>query len=217
MEAFNVLIGGKALSLTCSIFITDDFGNVLDCAFLAILIALHSYKRSNMTVLSPNNIVNTLTEKISTSIVFQSVPMSITVGLLQNKKDLTQPFIIFDPSLEEENFIDGTMTYAIDIHGNILAIEKNGGLPLSSEQVTYCMQLCHSKVCQIIEQLKKILKNLEETDEQIRDKIYSKTYNPIDAFEPLNFKNNIETNSSDIEGLKLLPLTINYKKKKSIP
>lgn len=154
LEAFNISFGEKTWSLTCSIFVVDDFGNALDCIFLAVLTALRSHKKFNNSL---NTILHerSFLESFFSPIVFNYVPITITAGLLKNKNNLIQPFILLDPSLEEERYIDGTITYGIDIHGNILIIEKNGGLPLTIEQVAFCMQLCFRKACQINKQLKK--------------------------------------------------------------
>lgn len=198
-EAFNILIGKKAWSLTSSIFIIDDYGNLLDCVFLSVLIALRSFKKINSEFLRTNLQKKSFLESLCNPIIFKYIPIVVTIGLLHDKKKLIQPFILFDPSLEEERYIDGTITYAIDTNGNILTIEKNGGLPLTAKQMTYCLQLCYKKICQISMQLKKIFKDLEKVTKQIQAKIYSKAYNPIDVFLPISFKNQNETISSELE------------------
>eukprot|EP00494_Astrolonche_serrata_P032395 UN32664 len=150
-EVLNILTGEKVWYLNCTINITDDYGNVLDCVFLAAISALRSHRRPDVTVVGSNVTIHPVAKRPPVALSFQYVPLAITLGFLENEKDKDNPYILVDPTLEEEQCLDGLITYAIDTHGTILAVQKVGGIPLTIDKLDYAMRLCHSNVCKLTE------------------------------------------------------------------
>ena len=71
---------------------------------------------------------------------FQYLPLSVTLAYIENPEDPEQPIFVLDPTQEEADALDGCITYAMDAHGTIVAIEKAGGVPLPPGQVK--IRLC---------------------------------------------------------------------------
>jgi len=204
-ELLNILTGEKVWSVTVSVHITDDFGNALDCCFLAAVAALRSHRRPDVTVVGSKVTVHPVSKRRPVALTFQYIPFACTFGFLENPEDGDNPFVIIDPTHEEINALDGTMTYAMDVHGTILAIDKSGGIALTVDKMTYVMRLCYAKVCERSQFLTGLLKKLELSDRQIRDRLFQKYANPVDAFEPIIFKNSNQQSEDEDLDEEMLP------------
>merc|ERR1740123_984284 len=89
------------------------------------------------------------------------------------------------------------MTYAMDEHGSILAIEKTGGIALAPQKISHVMRLCHAKICERSAYVNQMVASLELTDRQLRDRLVKKYARPLDAFAPIVFKDTPYENQAD--------------------
>jgi len=188
LELLNILTGEKVWSLNVNVHITDDFGNCLDCAFLAAMSALRSHRRPDVTVVGSKVVVHPVTKRRPVALNFQYLPLSVTLAYIENPEDPEQPIFVLDPTQEESDALDGCITYAMDAHGTIVAIEKAGGVPLPPGQISRALRICYAKVQEKSRFVDAQLSALQQTDRQIRDRMFLKYSNPIDAFEQINFK-----------------------------
>lgn len=62
-----------------------------------------------------------------------------------------------DPSYLEEQVKEGDMTITMNIHKEICALSKAGGIPLEMDQVVRCSQIAQVKVADISEMIQKAL------------------------------------------------------------
>ncbi len=48
--------------------------------------------------------------------------------------------MVVDPSLEEEQVMEGRLIVGMNAHQEVCVLQMNGGVPLLPEQVSYCMR-----------------------------------------------------------------------------
>jgi exosome complex RNA-binding protein Rrp42 (RNase PH superfamily) len=70
---------------------------------------------------------------------------------------LNRNLLVVDPSYLEEQVKEGDMTITMNIHKEICALSKAGGIPLEMDQVVRCSQIAQVKVADISEMIQKAL------------------------------------------------------------
>ncbi|RUS22501.1 hypothetical protein BC937DRAFT_88714 [Endogone sp. FLAS-F59071] len=65
--------------------------------------------------------------------------------------------LVVDPTILEDQIREGDMTITMNIHKEICALSKAGGIPLEMEQVIRCSKIAIVKVTEITEQIQKAL------------------------------------------------------------
>lgn len=63
-----------------------------------------------------------------------------------------------DPNLKEEQCMDGRMTFTLNSHREICAVQKAGGIPLSVGTILQCARIAAVKVEEITEIIQESLK-----------------------------------------------------------
>jgi exosome complex component RRP45 len=62
-----------------------------------------------------------------------------------------------DPTLQEEQIRQGDMTMTLNVHKEICALSKAGGIPLRMETIIACSQIATMKAIWITEQIQAAL------------------------------------------------------------
>ena len=65
--------------------------------------------------------------------------------------------LVVDPTLLEDQIREGDMTITMNIHKEICALSKAGGIPLEMEQVIRCSKIAIVKVIETTEKIQKAL------------------------------------------------------------
>ncbi|MCO5603313.1 hypothetical protein L7F22_057462 [Adiantum nelumboides] len=74
---------------------------------------------------------------------------------------------VMDPSYKEELVMKGRLTVIMNIHGDICAIQKGGGVGVSSAEIMRCLRIASTKVADITSSLKKAA-DAHETERAFR-------------------------------------------------
>ncbi len=149
-EALCVIAGHKVWSLRCDVRILDDCGNVVDAACLATVAALLHFRLPEVTVLTGSGgsgggsggndeagagdnpagasvIVHHSFEKEPSALPIHHVPICVSFGLFHESPVIAA----VDPTHREEAVMGGRLTYSINVHKELCALQKIGGVPLA--------------------------------------------------------------------------------------
>ena len=69
------------------------------------------------------------------------IPICITFAFFNNGQKQ-----VLDPCLVEEQVSEGSLTFVINIHGELCTLSKAGGIPITKEQILQCAQIASVKV-----------------------------------------------------------------------
>ena len=154
-EALCVIAGHKVWSLRCDVRILDNCGNVVDAACLATVAALLHFRLPEVTVLTGDTnsssnkpgegasvIVHHSFEKEPSALPIHHVPICVTFGLFSESPVLAA----VDPTHREEAVMGGRLTYSINVHKELCALQKIGGLPLAPASLVEWAELATVKV-----------------------------------------------------------------------
>ncbi|XP_033631740.1 exosome complex component RRP43-like [Asterias rubens] len=118
--------------LFCDIVCLDYDGNIVDACLIALMAALKNVLLREVTIDEESQLPVTSSDKI--------VPLSI------NSTPVATSFAIFDdavlladPTNEEECIATGMVTVVVTEDGNLQALHKPGGSPLSVDQLQDCI------------------------------------------------------------------------------
>jgi exosome complex component RRP42 len=119
-------------------------GNLIDTAGIAAIAALLSAK---MVKLEDDKVVYEKTDK---KLPVNDIPVPVTFGLIDGK-------LVVDPSLEEEESMEGRLTITTNSEGNICAIQKGNACSLTLETIEEAAETAIRKGREIRALLKKSL------------------------------------------------------------
>lgn len=201
-EALCLVAGEKVWSLRVVLHVLDADGNVLDCAHIAAITSLLHFKRPEVTIDGEDVIIHSLSEREPVPLSVHHIPLCVTFAFFerdrlirfdkqQEKADrrlaMEDELVCVDPCLREELMVDGTMTIAVNGHGELCAIQKGGGLALKTSQILKCSKIAAVKA----QELTTIIKTALTTDEEQRKarKLpnYGKPVIPVGFKEPFDF------------------------------
>lgn len=60
-----------------------------------------------------------------------------------------------DPSYKEELLMRGRLTVVLNVHGDICAIQKGGGIGVTPSDILRCLRIASTKVADVTSSLKK--------------------------------------------------------------
>lgn len=149
-EAFNfrelcIIPGKKVWMIWVDIYVLDYNGNLTDAAALA---ALASLMNAKLPVPKVEGEEVVLTDK-TVPLKLNDYPIAVTIGKLGES-------LIIDPVLEEEEVLDGRITFFITKDGNICAIQKSLPGFFSPDEVLVAVDLAREKAVELREKLFKI-------------------------------------------------------------
>ncbi|EKU21492.1 exosome complex component RRP45 [Nannochloropsis gaditana CCMP526] len=170
-EALCVIAGSKVWSLRCDVRILDDAGNVVDAACLATVAALMHFRLPEVTVLTGGSdersnssandgessvgrvrgggglghasvVVHHSFEKEPSALPIHHVPICVTFVLFN-----TSPIVsVIDPTEREELVMGGRITFSINVHREVCAMQKIGGLALAPTSLARLAEIAMEKV-----------------------------------------------------------------------
>jgi exosome complex component RRP42 len=127
--------GEKAWFILVDIITLNDSGNLFDASALAALAAL---KDARFPVVKSETGAINYKEKTDKKLPLKKEPVSVTVYKINGQ-------FLVDPSLEEDHCFDARLTVASDNNGTISALQKGGESPLSTEDVSFMINLALDK------------------------------------------------------------------------
>jgi len=193
VECLCVLSGEKVWSLRVDVIVLDNFGNLLDAASIAAITALHYYRLPAVNVTGSKVTIHRTDEVAPVKLPMLHMPICCTIGLVEDPEEDTI-YNIIDPTLTEEMVLTSTITFCTNVHRQLCAIEKNGGVPLKVEEVMELFCIANGQVKKVTEIIRKELIRVEKNDRERRDMLLSSKYQvPMDAFKPIVYRKKEES------------------------
>ncbi|KAI5077154.1 hypothetical protein GOP47_0006978 [Adiantum capillus-veneris] len=174
-ESLCVLSGKAVWSLRVEIHVLDNGGNLIDAACVAALAALLSFRRPECSlagaegqdvVIYPPEVCEPV------PLIIHYLPIAFTFGFFGDGE-----LMVMDPSFKEELLMRGRLTIILDINGDICAIQKAGGVGVSSCDILHCLRIASTKVAEVTSSLRKAVEAHE------LEKAHLKTTRQLDFLE----------------------------------
>ncbi|KAI9012605.1 ribosomal protein S5 domain 2-type protein [Phycomyces nitens] len=153
-EGLCIVAGEKVWQIRIDLHFLDHDGNLVDCACIAAITALLHFRRPDVTVVGEEVTIHPVDQRNPVPLSIHHIPICITFGFFDNGE-----YLVVDPSYLEEQVKEGGMTITMNIHKEICALSKAGGIPLEMDQVLRCSQVALVKVTDITEKIKKALED----------------------------------------------------------
>ncbi|KAL9555642.1 hypothetical protein MBANPS3_002264 [Mucor bainieri] len=162
-EGLCIVAGEKVWQIRVDLLFLDHDGNLVDCASIAAITALLHFRRPDATVSGEEVTIHPVDQRNPVPLSIHHIPICITFSFY-DKGEL----LVVDPSYLEEQAKEGDMTITMNIHKEICALSKAGGIPLEMDQVLRCSQIAILKVTEIDELIKKVLEDDKESRQKAR-------------------------------------------------
>ncbi|KAI8643390.1 ribosomal protein S5 domain 2-type protein [Parasitella parasitica] len=171
-EGLCIVAGEKVWQIRVDLLFLDHDGNLVDCASIAAITALLHFRRPDVTVSGEEVTIHPVDQRNPVPLSIHHIPICITFSFydkgyaFHNSKH--QELLVVDPNYLEEQAKEGDMTITMNIHKEICALSKAGGIPLEMDQVLRCSQIAIIKVIEIDEMIKKVLEEDKEARQKAR-------------------------------------------------
>jgi exosome complex component RRP42 len=143
-EKLCIKEGEKVWMVMVDIQPLSQDGNLIDAAGIAAITALLSAK---MIKFEDDKVVY---EKTDESLPVNDTPVPVTFGIIDGK-------LLVDPSLDEEESMDGRLTITTNAEGNICAMQKGHACTLTLEMIEEAAEIAIKKGKEIRAHIKKSL------------------------------------------------------------
>eukprot|EP01017_Pseudomicrothorax_dubius_P042418 TRINITY_DN6921_c0_g1_i5.p1 TRINITY_DN6921_c0_g1~~TRINITY_DN6921_c0_g1_i5.p1 ORF type:complete len:255 (-),score=37.65 TRINITY_DN6921_c0_g1_i5:281-1045(-) len=131
VDAESLVVQANKLvwSIYVQLSVVNNDGNLIDALYLAAILALLSHKTPIVTSEGGDRFsVKPDTTKYPLSVAH--IPIAMTFAFFNEGET-----IIFDPTREEEEIMDGRITVAMNIYRDLCYLQKPGGAPLSADVI----------------------------------------------------------------------------------
>ena len=143
MDKLCVEEGKHVWMLFIDLHIIDNCGNLFDACELAVMAALKSTKLPSASV-ADDEVVFDYENTID-------LPINNEVAMCTFVKIGDK--LILDPTLNEEKVADARLNVGVTKDAKICAMQKGGILPLTKEDIFYCVDKAISKTKELVEYL----------------------------------------------------------------
>jgi exosome complex component RRP42 len=123
-------------------YIVDYYGNLIDASAIAAVAAMMATKLPRAKVEGDNVVWDGGYQPLP----IKEIPLSISFGKIGK-------FIFADPCLAEELCMDGSLSIAVDEHGNAVSMQKFGTCPWAVEEILECSKKAIEIAAKIREKL----------------------------------------------------------------
>lgn len=173
-ESLCLISGDKVWRITCNISVLDyDGGNVIDAIVISTMAALRAFRKCEVTLNSQG--FNVKTNTPITSIIIHSsdereplplalhhTPLSVTIGIFKTSIESKSIVLIADPSNEEEIWMNGSLQFCINAHGEICVVNKKGNVGIKSSIIMKAANLASDRAKVLHNILQQALFKLDE-------------------------------------------------------
>lgn len=135
--------GKHVWMLFIDLHIIDNCGNLFDACELAVMAALKSTKLPSASIVDDEVVLDS--ENLVDLPVNNEVAMCTFVKIGDK--------LILDPSLNEEKVASARLNVGVTKDGKICAMQKGGRLPLTKDDIFYCVGMAISKTKELVEYL----------------------------------------------------------------
>ncbi|KAG2224154.1 hypothetical protein INT45_000169 [Circinella minor] len=158
-EGLCIVAGEKVWEIRVDLHFLDHDGNLVDCAGIAAITALSHFRRPDVTVVGEEVTIHPIDQRNPVPLSIHHIPICVSFAFFDEGQ-----LLVVDPTYLEERVKKGDMTITMNIHKEICALSKAGGIPLELDQLHRCSQIALIKVTETTEQIQKAL----ETDKAAR-------------------------------------------------
>jgi exosome complex component RRP45 len=155
-EELCILAGKKVWQVRVDIHVLDHAGNLIDAAGLATVAALLHFRRPQVSIHGDSVVVHSAKDREPVSLSIHHIPICVTFAFFEDGTTMA-----VDPTLKEEQVMDGRMTMTLNAHREVCAVQKAGAPALSIAQILACARAAAVKVAEISELLHKALRDTE--------------------------------------------------------
>mmetsp|Transcript_673 Transcript_673/g.1956 ORF Transcript_673/g.1956 Transcript_673/m.1956 type:complete len:307 (-) Transcript_673:74-994(-) len=158
-EALCVVAGRKVWSVRVDVHVLSADGNIGDAVVLCALAALLAFRRPAVSLGGSDGsqiIVHSKDEKESVPLSVHHLPFSITFALFEGGQ-----LIAVDPGRSEDICCEGHLTAVVNAHGEVCAVHKADGCPLSTDQIMRCIRAAVSTAENLTTQLRAAIESHE--------------------------------------------------------
>ncbi|AFK23015.1 putative exosome complex RNA-binding protein Rrp42 [Pyrococcus sp. ST04] len=132
-----VIVPGKIVRVVfIDVHVLDHDGNLMDAIGIAAIAALMNARVPKVRYNEETEEVEILEEKEPLPV--EKIPVPVTFAKIGNT-------LVVDPSLEEEQVMDGRLTITTDETGHISAVQKSEGGAFKLEEVMYAVETAFKK------------------------------------------------------------------------
>ncbi|KAF9304024.1 hypothetical protein BGZ74_002541 [Mortierella antarctica] len=151
-EGLCIVAGEKVWSVRVDIHFLDHDGNLVDAACIAAITALLHFRRPDVTVVGEEVTIHTLEQRNPVPLSIHHIPICTTFAFFDNDERM-----IVDPTYLEEQIKEGDMTLTLNVHKEVCAMSKAGGIPMDITQILQCSKIAVIKVAEITAQIQAAL------------------------------------------------------------
>jgi exosome complex component RRP45 len=156
-EALCILAGTRVWAVSVDVTIIDAAGNAVDAAHLAAMAALLHARRNDVSISGTDVHVHPFSEREPLPLPIHHVPLTVSYALFGASSDFPNDVASLDPNLQEELASDGSMTIALNAHGEVCGLHKAGGLPVDPQLVARCSLVAADRVVEITDIINRAL------------------------------------------------------------
>lgn len=178
LEALCVVAGEAVWSIRADIRVLDHGGNITDAAALSVIAALLHFRRPQCSISGGQVTVHSDQERIPVPLSIHHIPICVsfavccvppedltstdpavasTVSNSRNVATGADAVLLLDPSQREELVAVGVITLALNSHGELCTVQKNGGAAVTVEQLLQSVRASTLQVKSVMKALKKAL------------------------------------------------------------
>lgn len=162
LEALCVQPGRRAWHVNVEACILDYGGNVAGALGLAVLAALRSFRRPDITIdpgVSGGLIVHSTYEREPVALTLHHQPIPITFAFFESPsaENTGRVMIAVDPTREEEAAAVGMLTVTVNSQDELCALQKTHGKGITPAQVMQCLRIAAQHVKDLTAALAKAL------------------------------------------------------------
>ncbi|KAF8943112.1 Exosome complex component RRP45, partial [Haplosporangium bisporale] len=119
---------------------------------IAAITALLHFRRPDVTVVGEEVTIHTLEQRNPVPLSIHHIPICTTFAFFDNGERM-----IVDPTYLEEQIKEGDMTLTLNVHKEVCAMSKAGGIPMEIDQILQCSKIAVIKVAEITAQIQSAL------------------------------------------------------------
>ncbi|URE11760.1 Zinc finger, C3HC4 type (RING finger) [Musa troglodytarum] len=152
MESLCVVVGKSVWSIRVDLHIVDNGGNLIDAANIAALAALLTFRRPDCTLGGDDGqelIMHDSEVREPLPLIIHHLPIAVTFAVFGEGN-----IMVIDPTHKEEVVMGGRMTFTLNSNGDICAVQKAGGVGVTSSIIMQCLQIASAKVADFTSKIK---------------------------------------------------------------
>ncbi|GAA6060546.1 hypothetical protein JCM10212_006910 [Sporobolomyces blumeae] len=151
-EALCLVAGQKVWHVRVDVHFLNDAGNMLDCASIASITALRHFRKPDVTVNGEEITIHSMTERVPVPLAIHHSPICLTYAFFSPTNSTSTS--VLDPTSLETSLSTGLLTLTLNAQSEICVLSKQGGAPISADEVMKCVGIGLERVKELDELVK---------------------------------------------------------------